>query len=272
MQLIWGICGSLVLVTVRWLLTLIMTLAHHVILAPYLINNKSLAEQPAMQEEEIDLPKATGPGAHVRIPDEMMPTNAKANDYFRYFFDNVHPYVPVLYPPFHFRHWNENKNSISPLILESIFAISSRMMGEHDESKRWLALARSESRYCINSVELTRDAEHEESFKDTPRLSTLQGLLLLLKARETSPTQGYYYRSWMNIVTMVAMAKDLRLHEHFEDHQDGNGCDSHKIECLVKTRVWNTIYTVELIVGGPQGKAAHCITPSVTDGTRSAGF
>lgn len=68
------------------------------------------------------------------------------------------------------------------------------------------------------------------------------------------PTRGYYYRSWMSVVTMVAMAKDLRLEEHHEDHQDGSGCDAPKFECLVRSRVWHTLYIVELMVGGPQGK------------------
>lgn len=95
--------------------------------------------------------------------------------------------------------------------------------------------------------------EHEESFKDTPRLSTLQGLLLLLKARETMPTRGYYYRSWMSVVTMIAMAKDMRLHEHNEDHQDGGGCAHSWHDCFIKSRVWHTLYVVELMVGGPQG-------------------
>lgn len=94
---------------------------------------------------------------------------------------------------------------------------------------------------------------HEESFKDTPRLSTLQGLLLLLKAREASPTQGYYYRSWMSVVTMVAIAKDLKLHEHLEAHRSGGSCGSQTYDCLVKSRVWHCLYVVELMIGGPQG-------------------
>lgn len=88
---------------------------------------------------------------------------------------------------------------------------------------------------------------------DVPRFSTIQALLILLKARESAPKRGYYYRSWMTIKTLVAMAKDLDLHEHYAHHQAGRLCDSTASECLVKTRIWQNIYICEMMVGGPQG-------------------
>ena len=88
---------------------------------------------------------------------------------------------------------------------------------------------------------------------DVPRLSTIQALLILLKARESAPKRGYYYRSWMTIKTLVSMAKDLELHEHYEDHHEGRVCGSDPTECLVKTRIWQTIYMCEMMVAGPQG-------------------
>ena len=100
---------------------------------------------------------------------------------------------------------------------------------------------------------LTRSLEHENCFMDVPRLSTIQALLILLKARESAPKRGYYYRSWMTIKTIVAMAKDLELNEHYMDHQEGRGCGSDPTECLVKKRIWQNIYVCEMMVGGPQG-------------------
>lgn len=94
---------------------------------------------------------------------------------------------------------------------------------------------------------------HEGCFLDTPRLSTVQGLLLLLKARESAPKKGYYYRSWMTVKTAVSMAKDLDLHEHYGLHEDGRACGFDPIECLTKTRVWQTLLVCEMMVGGAQG-------------------
>jgi hypothetical protein len=49
------------------------------------------------------------------------------------------------------------------------------------------------------------------------------------------------------------MAKDLDLHEHYSTHADGGSCGLDAVECLTKTRVWQTIFVCELMVGGPQG-------------------
>lgn len=90
---------------------------------------------------------------------------------------------------------------------------------------------------------------------DVPRLSTLQALLIILKAREASPKRGYYYRSWMSIVNCVAMAKDLGLDEHLDIHKAGKSCGSSPDECLTKSRIWQTIFVCETMIAAPQGKA-----------------
>jgi hypothetical protein len=91
---------------------------------------------------------------------------------------------------------------------------------------------------------------------EAPRLSTLQALLLLLKARESAPKKGYYYRSWRLVKIMVSMAKDLELDEHYSYHAEDKPCGFNSVECLVRTRVWQTLLAVEIMVGGPQGLQA----------------
>ena len=98
--------------------------------------------------------------------------------------------------------------------------------------------------------------EHEESFKDVSRLSTTQGMVLLLKAREASPKRGYFWRSWMAVVGLVAMAKDLELHDHYDTHQMGKSCGSTAHDCVAKTRVWQMCMVFEAMIGGPQGEFA----------------
>ena len=89
---------------------------------------------------------------------------------------------------------------------------------------------------------------------DVPRLSTLQAMLLILKARESSPKRGYYFRSWMTVVTLIEMAKELELDEHHSLHQQGVSCGSTYHDCVTKTRVWQTLFICELMVGAPQGE------------------
>jgi hypothetical protein len=89
---------------------------------------------------------------------------------------------------------------------------------------------------------------------DEPRLSTLQAMLVLLKARESAPRRGYYFRSWMTVKTLVSMGKDLELHEHYSLHSNGGACGFDHVECLAKTRVWQALFVVEVMIGGPQGR------------------
>lgn len=108
-------------------------------------------------------------------------------------------------------------------------------------------------------------AEHEDCFMDTPRLSTLQAMLLLLKGREAAPKRGYYFRSWMSVKKMITFALELKLDKHYSEHQvPGGNCTSDPTECLIKTRIWQIIFACEMMIGGPQGvyeeqlKAAQC--------------
>jgi hypothetical protein len=203
-----------------------------------------------IQDSEIKLPPlSTGAGSQIRIPPELMPSDQEASQYFQLFFRDIHPYVPVINRNFFYHQWHTNRAAISPLLLEAVFACAGRMSEDPAQGAQWLALA----------------SKHESSFLEAPRLSTLQSLLLLLKAREAAPKQGYYYRSWMTCKTIVSMAKDLDLHEHHDLHASGEYCGSDAVECLTKTRVWQTILVCELMIGGPQGRSDMGVDPSTVE-------
>ncbi|KAI8624232.1 fungal-specific transcription factor domain-containing protein [Xylariaceae sp. FL1651] len=214
--------------------------------APYLNNKQALAsgqeEEPAVEdgdEYKNALPSVlSGPGSKIRIPPELMPDDEVILHYFHLYFAHVHPYVPVLNKAQLYHQWNTNRESISPLLLEAIFAVAERLADEPAQGQQWIALA----------------SKHADSFMDVPRLSTLQALLIILKAREAVPKRGYYYRSWMSIVHCVAMARDLGLDEHFQNHKAGKSCGSTPADCLTKTRVWQTIFVCETMIAAPQGR------------------
>ncbi len=50
------------------------------------------------------------------------------------------------------------------------------------------------------------------------------------------------------------MAKDLGLDEHFDDHKAGRACGSDAADCITKTRIWQTLFVCELMIGSPQGE------------------
>lgn len=67
------------------------------------------------------------------------------------------------------------------------------------------------------------------------------------------------------MVNLIAMAKDLELDQHYEIHQNGQACGSDPYDCAVKTRVWHTLFAVELMIGGPQGRMNFAIPLSSID-------
>ena len=127
---------------------------------------------------------------------------------------------------------------------------SIRLMSEIDGLHSLLV----SSIFDVTFHSLTTRSGHEESFKDVPRLGTIQGLILIMKARESTPRRGYYYRSWMGIQYMISMAKDLSLHHHNKCHAENNPCGSEAFDCALKTRIWHTLFQLETMVGGPQGR------------------
>ena len=103
------------------------------------------AEEPVFEDPDtyaISLPSVTsGSDLKIRIPPELMPDEEIALQYFDIYFTNVHQYVPVVNKTLFYQKWQNNRESISPLILEAIFAIASKLTDEPSQGQQWLALA-----------------------------------------------------------------------------------------------------------------------------------
>jgi hypothetical protein len=117
---------------------------------------KALAETPAQEEYEVQLPASVSLDHTVRVPPEMLPAEAQALQYFDYFFANVHPYCPVINKAYFYQQWQSARDSISPLMLEAIFACSTLMLGDMEEGSKWLALATSQ---CPNRTSIPYSAD-----------------------------------------------------------------------------------------------------------------
>ncbi|KAK2741041.1 hypothetical protein FQN57_005778 [Myotisia sp. PD_48] len=226
-------------------------------IAPYLRQQKQSDTKPETttpDQCEAALPSIyNGPNSTVHFPPQLLPDENTALEYFRTFFNHIHPYVPVLHKSDFYLQWKRERWDISPLLLASLFACTARISTDPSKVYQWLALA--------NKL--------EPEFMEAPRLSTVQALLLLLKAREAMPRKGYYYRSWQTVKILVSMSKDLDLHEHFQFHAEGKMCGYDTVECLIRTRVWQTILVVEIMIGGPQGRSDFGIDTNTVE-TRPA--
>jgi hypothetical protein len=116
--------------------------------AGYIRAEKSSKElDPPVQEPEPELKMAaafsTGAGSQIRIPPALMPDHEEAMQAFDTYFMNIHPYVPVLNRSQFYRQWQTDPSSISPLVLEAIFANAGRLSDDPAQGAQWLALANS---------------------------------------------------------------------------------------------------------------------------------
>lgn len=117
--------------------------------APYLdkmLALRNVEDEPVTEDADdfkVSLPASTMPGSKIRIPPELMPDEETILHYFDLYFANVHPYVPVLNKAQFYQQWHTNRDSISPLILEAMFAVAGRLADEPALGQQWIALASS---------------------------------------------------------------------------------------------------------------------------------
>ena len=127
--------------------------------APYLSNRKkeSAAVEEAVFEDSDNFAITqiiAGPGSKIRIPPELMPDEETALRYFDVYFNNIHPYVPVLNKTLFYQQWHGDREAISPLILEAMFAHAGKLEDEPSQGQQWLALATREFCRPVRSSKL----------------------------------------------------------------------------------------------------------------------
>jgi len=105
-----------------------------------------MTEPEAPVQDDIDEklpPLSTTAGSTVRIPPELMPSHDEAMYYFKIYFTDIHPYVPVVHRSHLYKQWQNDPASVSPLLLEALFACAGRMSNDPAQGAQWLALANS---------------------------------------------------------------------------------------------------------------------------------
>lgn len=115
--------------------------------APYLRRPSKTVAEPAapVRDKEIELPLLdTRYGSQIRIPPALMPSEEDAGHYFKIFFSDVHPYVPVVNRNRFYQQWQSDRSSVSPLLLEAMLACAGRLSDDPAQGAQWLALANSE--------------------------------------------------------------------------------------------------------------------------------
>lgn len=123
-------------------------------LAPYTRRQGRDGTEPdgPVHDIEVKLPPMNNTaGSQIRIPPELMPTEEEALHFFKVFFTEVHDYVPVVIRFHFYQQWQSNKGSISPLLLEAIFACAGRMSDDPAQGAQWLALANRKIQFTLKA-------------------------------------------------------------------------------------------------------------------------
>ena len=118
------------------------------LLAPYLRRPSKFVAEPAapVSDKEIELPNLDSKyGSQIEIPPALMPSDERASRLLEVFFSEVHPYVPVVNRSHFYQQWQYDRSSISPLLLEAMFACAGRLSDDSGLSAQLLALADSMS-------------------------------------------------------------------------------------------------------------------------------
>ncbi|KAI8983458.1 fungal-specific transcription factor domain-containing protein [Pilobolus umbonatus] len=172
------------------------------------------------------------------------------------YFDYVHKYVPMIHKPSFLKQMHSSTNPPSRFLLYSMAAVAKRWSPEHIQSHR---TKKDPVGYTYHQKAL----DLIDDFMDVPRLSTIQGLVLILKYQETYQRKGYLHRSQFYLQLAVRMAFDLGLSEV------PNGMDSYELES--KRRTFWVLFTYDLLMNIEQGQRSNfelqkCVTgfPMVT--------
>lgn len=114
------------------------------------------------------------------------------------YFTHVHPYLPILHKAtFH----RQLRNGPCILLLNAMYAVASRWQSTRDTAQfpGW--------RYYQAAFSLI------DIYTDTPRLSTIQALLLLVKYQELVQRPGFFWRTRLYFQLIVRMCNDLGLNK-----------------------------------------------------------
>lgn len=114
------------------------------------VQNRRLAETPAYEPGDEEM-EPNNPSflafQHeyaVKIRLEDFPSESDASEMLTIFFEHCHPYLPIVNKASFMQQWeSSNREQISPLLLEAIFACGGRLMTDPSIGLRWIARASS---------------------------------------------------------------------------------------------------------------------------------
>ncbi|EIE87492.1 hypothetical protein RO3G_12203 [Rhizopus delemar RA 99-880] len=168
---------------------------------------------------------AEPPQPHLNIKPEV----SMRFDLIQCYFDHVHPSIPFI----------DRSSMAAPqppsLLLSAIYAVASRF---HPQEQQQTGDPPGWSYYkmALSIIDI---------YLDTPRLSTVQALLLLVKYHEHIQRSGFFWRTKSLLQIAVQMASDLGLSRQ--------SLNSYGYESEYRNRVFWAVYVYETLMSTEHG-------------------
>lgn len=166
------------------------------------------------------------------------------------YFDHVHKYVPMIHKPTFLKQMHNSSDPPSRLLLYAMCAVASKWSPDHIAATTNDEIPPGYT-YYRKALDLLDD------FVDSPRISTIQALILIVKYQEYIQRTGYHHRSYFYLGMAAQMCFDLGLTQLEGDSS---------IEIEIKKRTFWVTFTYDLLLSIEQGHKPYFDVHSCTTG------
>ncbi|KAF9438186.1 hypothetical protein BGZ76_009284 [Entomortierella beljakovae] len=162
----------------------------------------TISEITHLDWESVDLPRPYA------FPSNLLPAKA-IQALIDIYFDSVHTFLPILHKASFMSLCHGGKFRVPPFLLMAICATASRHASEAGHQNLKLGNATNHHILFDHARSLV------DTFIDIPRISTVQGLLLLSYYQIKEERPGHYYRTRLYLSMAIRMAQDMELPQEF---------------------------------------------------------
>ncbi|KAF9378375.1 hypothetical protein CPC16_011345, partial [Podila verticillata] len=205
--------------------------------------------------ETVDLPQP------YTLPTAILPPKAIAT-LMNVYFNSVHTFLPILHKASFLSLCQEGEYRIPPFLLMSMLAVASRHLSVADiQQIPGIAHLKGASPGGVAGSGKRQDENHHhalfdyartllDTYLDIPRLSTIQGLLLLTYYQIKEKRAGHFVRARMYLTMATRMAKDMGFSQI-------SPSDQPNFENLTTVQTTNTGGSVSSVDENPSSHQQH---------------
>ncbi|KAL7314577.1 hypothetical protein PS15m_006132 [Mucor circinelloides] len=208
-------------------------------------SNDTLSEIASLSDQSV-----TTASVELPVPDHLSSRTIikELQPLTEIYFEHVHKYVPMIHKPSFLKQMHSTTNSPSRLLLYAMCAVASRWSPD--------IIANADTTIPPGYTFYQQALDLLDDFIDSPRIGTVQALVLLVKYQEYYQRPGYFYRSYTYMRMASRMCNDLGLGQ-----LEG---DSYDIEAKRRT-FWAT-FMYDLLMSIEQGHATYFDVHKCTTG------